>query len=655
MSGLVNRLSKCSSPYLKQHADNPVHWQPWDSDAFASAKRLSRPIFVSIGYSTCHWCHVMARDSFQSHDLAKMLNEHFVCIKVDREERPDVDRQYMMYVQASSGSGGWPLSVWCTPSGRPFFGCTFLWEGQMKKLCEAIAKQWAEKKEAIEETAERGQALIQALSKPAAGNFELDQSLVHDLYKHYEAANDADFGGFGGAPKFPNVVILHFLVDYYRIHRTVEALKMAQHTASVIIKSGLHDHLEGGFHRYCVDSEWKTPHFEKMLYDQGQLLEIFSELYLLSDESLRIELQSGIESIVMYTTEQLQSPSGAYFCAEDADSLNSSGDKEEGAFAVWTLQELQEIIPKEDLDLVVETFNICSEGNATQLPGMNVLTKLFAQKDLCSKYLNYFSRLENCKKLMAERRKTRARPHRDEKTLTSWNGLMISGLARAGFGLDRKEYISKATRALDALTKSTPLMRTGKMPACADDYAFMIKAAIDLYQSTLDDVFLEKAITLQQGMEDFFAHPQGAYYYNQLDPDGIVTRAVDDYDGAEPCANSIASLNLLRLSLITGEANYGERLTKVMESFSRPLRESPVALPLMWRTSCINKACPIVISLPSLTSEIGNVLRKHSDKIIILKRDRSLSYIQICKGTVCYEPCEAACDLDKSLLQISNK
>lgn len=648
---MCNRLSKSNSPYLLQHADNPINWQLWDRSAFNAAHTLSRPIFLSIGYSCCHWCHVMASDSFSDHNLASFLNAHFVCIKVDREERPDIDKQYMSYVQATRGGGGWPLSVWMTPQGRPFFGCTFLWKQQLLELCEFLANQWRDSRDKVEGIAEQGHQLVVNMATHAVHHKRpvVQNAVDVQLFEHLLRNYDTQFGGFTRkGPKFPTVVNLSFLLDYFKVCKEEKALDMVLHSAKVMIKSGLHDHLEGGFHRYCVDTKWTTPHFEKMLYDQAQLLELFSELATIAkgrddDED---ELIAGCNSIISYVTSHLKSTNGTFVSAEDADSLNALGVKEEGAFAVWTFDELQQLFPDQvDLDLIVDTFNVKPEGNSDELIGKNILNRLHHNVDsIKAKYDDYDGRLRRCMDLMSKHRNHRPRPHCDEKIITSWNALMISGLVKAAHALNNKIILDDAINAFNAIN-STPLKRTHSSPACADDYSFMVKAALDIHQVTLNEKYLQAAIDLHSEMERLFANDQ-RYYYNQVDPEGILIRTVDDYDGAEPSANSMASLNLLRLYKITGHDDYEQKLKSLLMAFSGLLSSAPFSLSMMARTVCLNNHDMAVISLPELTPDVVDVLKGFSRQSFVIKQSQLM---QVCRGNTCHVVSEGPGQLEQML------
>lgn len=613
----------------------------------------------------------MAGGAFSNPQVATLLNEHFVCIKVDREERPDVDRHFMNWVQATQGQNGWPLSVWLTPQGRPFFGCTYLTSEQMEQICNIIAREWTDQREAVEEEAERGQTLISRVASLLHNDQrdvdyrEAPEALFRSLCAKFDSRN----GGFGGAPKFPTVVNSMFLVDFWRVTGNQQALDMALHTATRIIQSGIHDHLEGGFHRYSVDAEWRTPHFEKMLYDQAQLLELFATLLPLTPA--KADLSLGIRSIVRYVAQHLTAPNGAFYCAEDADSsLTHSADdgdghaaKEEGAFAVWTVKELQDLFPAStDLDLVTMAFGVKPEGNAHELPGRNVLNRFCPMETLESHFEDAQKRLNGAVELMQRTRAARPRPHRDEKILTAWNGLMISGLARASAvdADNAADYLARAEKAFASMVAGggTAITRTGDCQPCADDLAFLIKAGLDLYEAGFKQHHLDSSIALQHELDRLFTSETGAYFYNLPDPEGIILRAPDDYDGAEPSANSVAAGNLLRLSLITGNEEYEERLRCLLAAFGTRLVKMPTARPtllqtvLLWRRSPADSHGPLVIALPD-SPAFRAVLQRHPRLTVVLRRGEQAGAV-VCRHKTCFAPCPTPESLESLLSKIAN-
>lgn len=612
---MPNRLAQEKSPYLLQHADNPVAWYPWSNDAFEKAQLEQKPIFLSIGYSTCHWCHVMAHESFEDPAVAAILNEHFVSIKVDREERPDVDRVYMSYVQAMTGHGGWPLSAWLSPDLKPFYAGTYYppqdshGRPGFASLLQSIAQAWAKDRAHLIAEGERiidllrshgeeqrkisGAAAEQDLTEAAGSAFE---SGVQYFYEAFDPAK----GGFGGAPKFPRASNLNFLfrvaaIQGLNTEAGTEAIKMATFTLRKMAEGGIHDHVGGGFHRYSVDDTWFVPHFEKMLYDQGQIAVNYLEAYQASGQEVHLWLARDIFD---YVQRDLTSPEGAFYSAEDADSLIEHGRPEhaEGAFYVWTQAQIAQVLhdPMEGpassslADLIGYHFGLTAEGNVPpaldphgEFAGKNILMQSHALADTAKKFglgLEEASdRLAAALQRLKAERDRRPRPHLDDKVITGWNGLMISAFARAGqvfAAADNPAHAEVAANYLPAALRAAEFIRRelydeasqilyrsyrrGRAPVggFAEDYAFFIQALLDLYEASCEIRWLQWAEQLQGTMDKFFWDAEGGGYFNSSQGDAsIVLRLKDDYDGAEPAANSVAALNLLRLSAYAADAN----------------------------------------------------------------------------------------------------
>jgi uncharacterized protein len=610
-----NRLAQEKSPYLLQHADNPVDWLPWGEEAFAKARTENKPIFLSIGYSTCHWCHVMAHESFESAEVAAVMNREFVNIKVDREERPDVDRVYMTFVQATTGGGGWPMSVWLTPELKPFVGGTYFppedrW-GQpgFTKVLERIAAAWKQDHEKI---SEQGTKIIAALEQGAAAGTgasgaKLGAATLETAYQQLARSYDAHEGGFGVAPKFPRPVTLNFLTRVYaRAPESTSgrhALEMNLFTLRKMAAGGMHDHLGGGFHRYSVDAYWHVPHFEKMLYDQAQLAVAYLDAFQITREPLFEEIA---RDTLDYVRREMTAKNGGFFSAEDADSEipgSPEHKKREGAFYVWTKDEVDAA-----LGPAAEVFDfhyaVKAEGNVPaggdphgEFTGKNILIELGS----VAATAKHFGKSEaEVRELLAEARKTlfalraqRPRPHLDDKIITAWNGLMISAFARGAQLLGDPVYLEAAIRAATFLSTELydfsrkVLFRShresrGAVEGFADDYAFLIQGLLDLYEASFDAGWLRFAIELQEIQDQlFFDGKAGGYFGGSGNDPSILLRLKEDNDSAEPAASSVAALNLLRLAQIRNHAAFYERAEKTVEAFAPQIGHFASAMPQM--------------------------------------------------------------------------
>ncbi len=590
-----NHLAEATSPYLRQHADNPVHWYQWGEEAFAAARERNKPIFLSVGYSTCHWCHVMNRESFSDPKIAALMNENFVNIKLDREERPDVDRVYMTFVQATTGSGGWPLNVWLTPDLEPIVGGTYFppkdayGRPGFPTVIEQIATAWAEDEEAIREEASQTTGRLRAFAGVERSDSEVaDRAILTDALAEMEERFDAEEGGFGGAPKFPRPSELQFL--FAEANRlgvgTAEgkrALEMATFTLEKMARGGIHDHLGGGFHRYSVDAEWRVPHFEKMLYDQAQLAEAYLIAFQLTG---RKEFADTARDILDYVLRDLTGPEGGFFSAEDADSVVRAGfrEKAEGAFYVWTPEQIRAVLGEERGKKFEAAYGVESGGNAgneAELLGKNVLIRRGSTEGLAES-----------RKLLFEAREKRPRPHRDDKVLTAWNGLMISALAKGARVLGDDRYLVAAQRAakfirgnlFDEATNRLGRAWRGEssgIPGFAEDYAFLIRGLIDLYESDFKTEHLAWARSLQTAQDElFWDNEAGGYFSSVGDDPGVLIRMKEFSDGAEPSPNTVAALNLLRLSHLLGDEAMSERAAETVAAFAEQMKRAPLAAPI---------------------------------------------------------------------------
>ncbi len=581
-----NRLAFEKSPYLLQHAANPVDWYAWNDDAFAQAEKLDRPVFLSIGYSTCHWCHVMEHESFEDDSLAQMMNEAFINIKVDREERPDIDGIYMTVCQMMTGRGGWPLTIIMTPDKRPFFAGTYIPRNGMVNLVGQVVELWSSNRSALDETLERVVAALQSSASFEPGD-ALGRDEVNAAYRQLAASFDSSYGGFGGAPKFPSPHNLTFLLRHF--HRTGDdnALTMVTRTLDQMRRGGIYDQLGFGFHRYSTDHRWFLPHFEKMLYDQAMLMMAYAEAYAVTrDENYK----HVVEEIAVYVERDLTDAVGGFYSAEDADS-----EGEEGKFYVWSAAELEAILG-EDVELAASVWGIEDEGNwfdeahGTR-PGTNVLalTRPVAEiaTALNTEEAALRSRIADVRERLLAARSSRIRPGRDDKVLTDWNGLMIAALAQAARLCSEPRYAAMAERAarfvLDSLVVDKQLLhryRDGEsaIPAMVDDYAFMIWGFLELYQTTFEVSYLRRAVDLQARLDDsFWDDAAGGYFFTADDAEPMIVRQKEIYDGAAPSGNSVAMLNLLRLHRLTGSAGYADRAERLGQAFSSQVERGPSA------------------------------------------------------------------------------
>jgi len=606
---LPNHLISEKSPYLQQHAHNPVDWYPWGDEAFEKARTENKPIFLSIGYSTCHWCHVMERESFENDEIAKVLNRSFVPVKVDREERPDVDHIYMTYVQAATGSGGWPMSVFLTPDRTPFFGGTYFAPdnryGQpgFGTILERIAATWQDKHDEIVKSSGEVIAQLKQISEPATSEHPTpDRATLDSTFQYFRRTFDSKHGGFGEAPKFPRPVALNFLFRYHALTRRAEALEMPLETLRAMAQGGMHDQLGGGFHRYSVDERWFVPHFEKMLYDQAQLAVSYIEAYQLTHDEFYASIA---RSTLDYVLRDMTDSEGGFYSAEDADSVIDPAnpkEKGEGAFYLWTAQELAQLLNEQMAELFKYRFGVEPDGNVHHDPhgeftGKNIL---YVRHTIEETAQNFHLSEETVKAQLAkavpqllEARSKRIRPHLDDKVLTAWNGLMISAFAKAAQALDEPRYLIAAQRATSFILSRMYDQNTGillrrfrdgdaAIPGFLDDYAFVTAALLDLYEADFNTAHLQHAITLTATMHELFEDTSGGAFYTTTAGDpSLVLRMKDDYDGAEPSGNSIALFNLLRLAHFTDRSEYRDAAQRTLRALSAKMVSQPVAVPQM--------------------------------------------------------------------------
>ncbi|MBI4326422.1 MAG: thioredoxin domain-containing protein [Chloroflexi bacterium] len=604
----TNRLLRSKSPYLLQHAHNPVDWHEWGEEAFSKARTENKPIFLSVGYSTCHWCHVMERESFENPDIAQIMNEHFVNIKVDREERPDVDRVYMTFVQATTGGGGWPMSVWLTPDLKPFFGGTYYppedrWGRRgFPSILKTIAGAWQNQRQQLLTSSEDvTRRLREHTQVRGTADVELERRWLETTYQQIKSSYEPRHGGFGGAPKFPRPVSLNFMLRYHARTGTKDALDMSLFTLRKMAEGGLHDHLGGGFHRYSVDDRWHVPHFEKMLYDQAQLACSYLEAYQITDEEYYANVA---RDVLDYVRRDMTGRHGQFHSAEDADSPlpDNPADHAEGAFYVWEEKEIMEAVGKDSAEIFCYYYGVGRGGNVREdphgeFPKKNVLIVSRTLEETAKKFDStpdqVRTTLAEARKNLLEIRSKRPRPHLDDKTLTAWNGLMISAFARAHQVLDEPQYLAAAESAAAFLKTQLYDEKIGKLSrrhregqvafdGYVDDYAFLIQGLLDLYEASFNVEHLQWALNLQRKQNELFWDKEHAGFFSTAGKDpSILLRMKEDYDGAEPSPNSVAVLNLLRLAEMLDRQEFRGMAEKTLAAFGPRLSQAPSALPQM--------------------------------------------------------------------------
>ncbi len=621
MARMANRLAHATSPYLQQHADNPVDWYEWGEEAFERARSRDLPIFLSVGYATCHWCHVMAHESFENPAVAGVLNEHFVCIKLDREERPDVDRVYMLFVQATTGQGGWPMSVWLTPDLEPFYGGTYFppdarfGRPGFVDVLQQIAGAWRNERDKVTESAGTLTGRLRDATKPAARAG--DPADVHVAHREalteglaqFAQSFDRAHGGFGGAPKFPRPSELYFLLRHHALTGDASALDMTVETLQSMAFGGMRDHLGGGFHRYAVDAAWRVPHFEKMLYDQAQIVIALVE----GGQAARDPFYASVaEDTLAYVRRTLTSPEGAFYSAEDADSVPADDPPRvkprtlEGAFYVWSSEEVETAVGADLAPLVTSRFGLVPGGNAQdpqgEFRGRNVL---YIAQDLEGVAQaadlpidEVIRKLRQARQAMFAARRQRPAPSLDDKVITAWNGLMIAAFARTaravrGQSPQAPDWLTVAERAAHFVrttlwdretNRLTRSWRNGRasVDAFAEDYACVIWGALELFQSTGDVVWLSWAVDLQQRLDDdFWDEVGGGWFSTTGDDPSVLLRMKEDYDGAEPSASAIAVGNLLTLAHLTGDAQCFARIERTLSRGGAALGAAARAAPFM--------------------------------------------------------------------------
>lgn len=590
----TNRLIHEKSPYLLQHAYNPVNWYPWGEEAFEKARREDKPIFLSIGYSTCHWCHVMERESFENEETARLMNEAFVSIKVDREERPDIDHIYMTVAQLMTGRGGWPLNVIMTPDKRPFFAGTYFPKESrfgmigMDDLCRRIRELWATQRDKVLQSATKILAAVRQIPDEQPGE-ALDHGVLETAYRQLAQRFDKSNGGFGEAPKFPTPHNVLFLLRYWKRTNDPAALDMVEATLQSMRRGGIYDHVGYGFHRYSTDADWLVPHFEKMLYDQAMLAMAYIEAYQATGKE---QYARTAEEIFSYVLRDMTSPRGGFYSAEDADS-----EGEEGKFYVWKLEEIRGLLDENEAGLFTALYNVNPGGNFREeatgrITGDNIphMTKTLSQvaRDFTLSDEDAEKLIEQARRKLFEAREVRVHPHKDDKILTDWNGLMIAALAKGAKVLDKPQYAQAAGKAADFILETLRgpdgrllhRYREGEagLPAHVDDYAFFIWGLLDLYEATFDVTYLKHALDLnKEFIKRFWDAQVGGFYFTAEDSEDLIVRKKEIYDGATPSGNSVASLNLLRLGRIAADPELERKADHIGRAFAGTVRQLPSA------------------------------------------------------------------------------
>ena len=592
--GKMNRLAESQSPYLLQHKNNPVDWYPWGNEAFQKAEKENKPIFLSIGYSTCHWCHVMEHESFEDEEVAKLMNDNFISIKVDREEMPEIDHLYMSVCQAMTGRGGWPLTIVMSPKKEPFFAGTYFPktgrgnQPGMMELIPSLMNAWNNKQDDIQKTIKQVNEYLISSNKTASGK-SLEKDVIHNAYENFVERYDNENGGFGSAPKFPSPHNLIFLLRYYKSYGEKTALNMVTKTLEKMRLGGIFDHIGFGFHRYSTDQNWFLPHFEKMLYDQAMI----SMAYLEGFEATKNKKYADVvEEVFAYVLRDMTNEEGAFLSAEDADS-----EGEEGKFYIWKYEEIINILGIKKGEEFCEIFGIKKDGNfldeATgqlmpdNIPYLKNEIETFVQINELNK--NELEKtLEEHRNKLFKIRKKRIHPLKDDKVLTDWNGLMIAAMAKGGRVLNNQKYINAAINSADfilnnlmdsrgRLLKRYRVNSAGLQPHI-DDYSFFIWGLLELYQATFDTRFLASALNFSEIMvEDFLDKKNGGFFIGPNNGEKLIVRAKDSYDGAIPSGNAVAALNCIRLSKLTGDSKWEEIAFETFKAFSSKVYQTPSA------------------------------------------------------------------------------
>jgi uncharacterized protein YyaL (SSP411 family) len=582
----TNNLINETSPYLLQHAHNPVDWFPWGEAALNKAREEDKPILLSIGYSACHWCHVMEHESFEDEEIAKLMNENFVNIKVDREERPDLDQIYMSAVQMMTGHGGWPMTMFLTPDGVPFYGGTYFPPEDrynmpaFPRILLSVAEAYRSQKDQVASTATTMLGELRRVGLAEASREMLAREILDGAFRRISSSYDRTNGGFGGAPKFPPAMNLEFFLHTWHRSGSTEALEMVEHTSRKMAEGGMYDQIGGGFHRYSVDAKWLTPHFEKMLYDNALLSQLYLHLYQITKNP---DARRVAEETLDYVVREMTDAQGGFYSSQDADS-----EGHEGKFFVWSRAEIFKLLGESDGNLFCDFFNVTERGN---FEGENILNITSSLADVAARHSVSVEHLQTViaggRRKLFEVRERRIKPGRDEKILTAWNGLMLASFAEASAILDRSDYLSVAEAnahfLLNHLQRDGLLLRTykdgaAKLNAYLEDYACLIHGLVSLYEATGTLIWIEAAVSLADKMiEQFWDENDGAFFFTGKSHEQLIVRSKEFMDNATPSGNSIATLSLLRLGLLTGSEDYRRRATAVLRLMADQVRRYPSA------------------------------------------------------------------------------
>lgn len=666
---MPNALANETSPYLLQHVNNPVDWMPWGKEAFAQAKKEDKLVFLSIGYSTCHWCHVMKRESFENEEIAAVMNRHFINIKVDREERPEIDATYMAFVQATTGQGGWPLSVWLTPDALPVVGGTYFppednfGRPGFPKICKQLAKAYREDKQRMLESAAK---VMEQLRESAESTKTLRGLAAERVFGDYldkaESLYDPHQGGFGDAPKFPRPTVTLALMQIgERFKENSDerkmAWQMAEGTLRNIARGGIHDHLGGGFHRYSVDEFWHVPHYEKMLYDQAQLALAFTEAWQISKEGLFRETTGDT---LDYLLSETRDPNGAFHSAEDADSLRKEGDKEkhEGAYWTWTAKEISTVLDAKAASVFNMAFGIEDDGNSRpesdplgKLEGQNTLFRAVAKNNLAEAFgvseEEIEASLAASREKLLTRRATRPKPHRDDKIITAWNGLAIAALAKAAAVFGEEKYSTAAKDAATFIRKNlwdaeTKFLfrsyrgKRGDARAFPADYAFLVFGLIELHAADPAGKWLEWSLELQTALDATSWDEEKLGYVMSAEMNGETLLTIrEDYDGAEPAANHIAALNLLKLAVLAESEDFQKRAETLLRAGATTLEKQVFAAPVLLAAHDLNNRGVQHFQIPEkdYTKTLTRLTQTHRPRAVF--ESHQGDDILLCEGQTC--------------------
>ena len=646
-----NRLINEKSPYLLQHAHNPVDWYSWCDEAFEKARQDNKPIFLSIGYSTCHWCHVMEHESFEDTETAELMNKVFISIKVDREERPDIDNIYMTVCQMMTGSGGWPLSIIMTPDKKPFFSGTYFPKESrygrigFKELINNINEAWSNKRSEIESSADELTNYLQNINSSSGVSIKLNPDIFNFAYNNFENRFDPVNGGFGSSPKFPSPHNLMFLLRHWKTNGDDKALEMVTKTLIEMRKGGIFDHVGFGFHRYSTNKNWSVPHFEKMLYDQALLIMAYTETY---QATQIIDFKKTAEEIIHYVLHDMTSPEGGFYSAEDADS-----EGVEGKYYLWTQEELLKKLGKDDADLAFTIFNTNHDGNFQEeatgkSSGENILHLSRSLDETAADFnidkKDFILRLESIRQKLFIEREKRIHPYKDDKILTDWNGLMIAALANAGSIFGNNRFIAAAEESFSFIEKHL-MNKDGKLlhryrdgdssiTGNIDDYAFLIWGLIELYEATFKARYINKAVELTDFiLKHFWDEPNGGFFFTPDFGEKLLVRTKEIYDGAIPSGNSVMFYNLIRIARITSASAYEDYADNLPDYFSESIQKAPSSSSFFLSAFefIIGPSYEIIIvgnrNDPETQNVINSIKQKFiPDKVLLLKDPINLDY-----------------------------